>query len=52
MALAKKKIHTTEDIYQLPEGDRAELIDGDLYMMSPAQHHASTDFSGIACRDL
>ena len=35
MALAKKKIHTTEDIYQLPEGDRAELIDGDLYMMSP-----------------
>ena len=35
MALARKKIHTTEDIYQLPEGDRAELIDGDLYMMSP-----------------
>ena len=35
MALAKQKIHTTEDIYQLPEGDRAELIDGDLYMMSP-----------------
>lgn len=35
MALARKKIHTTEDIYQLPEGDRAELIDGDMYMMSP-----------------
>lgn len=34
MAPAQKKIHTTKDIYQLPEGDRAELIDGDMYMMS------------------
>ncbi len=27
--------HTIEDIYALPDGERAELIDGDMYMMSP-----------------
>lgn len=27
--------HTIEDIYALPDGQRAELIDGDMYMMSP-----------------
>ncbi|MCI8646210.1 MAG: Uma2 family endonuclease [Firmicutes bacterium] len=27
--------YTIEDIYALPEGQRAELIDGELYMMSP-----------------
>lgn len=34
------KGYTTEDIYALPDGQRAELIDGELYMMSPprAQH--------------
>lgn len=26
---------TIEDIYALPDGQRAELIDGDMYMMSP-----------------
>mgnify|MGYP001067192287 CR=1 FL=1 len=26
--------HTIEDIYNLPEGQRAELIDGELYMMA------------------
>ncbi|MCI8646508.1 MAG: Uma2 family endonuclease [Firmicutes bacterium] len=27
--------YTVDDIYALPEGERAELIDGDMYMMSP-----------------
>ncbi len=27
--------YTIEDIYALPDGQRAELIDGDMYMMSP-----------------
>ncbi|NBI65099.1 Uma2 family endonuclease [Clostridiales bacterium] len=27
--------HTVKDIYALPDGQRAELIDGDMYMMSP-----------------
>ncbi len=35
MALAQKTIYTTDDIYALPEGQRAELIDGQMYMMAP-----------------
>lgn len=35
MALVQKEIYTTEYIYSLPEGQRAELIDGQIYMMSP-----------------
>lgn len=34
-ALLKKEIYTTEDIYHLPEGERAELIDGQIYSMVP-----------------
>ena len=29
------QIYTTDDIYALPEGERAELLDGDIYMMAP-----------------
>ncbi|MDO5423917.1 MAG: Uma2 family endonuclease [Eubacteriales bacterium] len=35
MALAQEKIYTIDDIYALPEGDRAELIDGQIYYMAP-----------------
>ena len=35
MALAKQKTYTTDDIYNLPDGQRAELIDGQIYMMAP-----------------
>ncbi len=35
MALAQEKIYTTEDIYALPDGQRAELIDGQIYDMVP-----------------
>ena len=28
-------IHTIDDIYALPDGERAELIDGNIYYMSP-----------------
>lgn len=35
MALANQKIYTIEDIYNLPEGQRAELIEGQIYMMAP-----------------
>ena len=34
-ALRKEVIYTTEDIYSLPDGKRAELIDGQIYYMSP-----------------
>ena len=33
MALPPEKSYTIEDIYALPEGQRAELFDGQLYMM-------------------
>lgn len=35
MALTQEKNHTIADIYALPEGQRAELIDGKMYMMAP-----------------
>ncbi len=35
MALPLSKPYTIEDIYALPEGQRAELIDGQMYMMAP-----------------
>lgn len=35
MALPQEKTYTIEDIYALPEGQRAELIDGKIYDMAP-----------------
>ena len=35
MPLPQEQIYTTEDIYNLPEGTRAELIDGHIYYMAP-----------------
>ena len=35
MLLLKEEIYTIDDIYALPEGERAELIDGHMYMMAP-----------------
>lgn len=36
MALANPKLYTIDDIYSLPEGVRAELIEGEIYYMPPA----------------
>ena len=33
--LRKEKIYTTDYIYALPDGERAELIDGKIYYMAP-----------------
>lgn len=35
MSLPRKTACTIEDIYALPDGQRAELIDGQMYMMAP-----------------
>ncbi|WP_183771602.1 Uma2 family endonuclease [Catenibacillus scindens] len=35
MPLEQKKQYTVDDIYALPDGVRAELIDGEMYMMAP-----------------
>ena len=34
-ALRKEEVYTMEDIYALPDGERAELIDGKIYYMAP-----------------
>lgn len=34
-AIKKKQLHTIDDIYALPNGIRAELIDGKIYNMAP-----------------
>lgn len=34
-ALRREEIYTIEDIYALPDGERAELIDGKIYYMAP-----------------
>ena len=35
MVLAQERTYTIDDIYALPDGQRAELIDGRMYMMAP-----------------
>lgn len=35
MPLPQERIYTIDDIYNLPEGTRAELIDGQIYYMAP-----------------
>ena len=35
MSLPQKQDYTLDDIYALPDGQRAELIDGEMYMMAP-----------------
>jgi Uma2 family endonuclease len=35
MAQAQNRIYTIDDIYALPDGIRAELIDGQIYNMAP-----------------
>lgn len=40
MPLPRERIYTIDDIYALPDGQRAELIDGQIYMMStPSRIH-------------
>ena len=35
MPLISEKQYTIEDIYQLPDGQRIELINGQMYLMAP-----------------
>lgn len=41
-ALAQEKLYTINDIYNLPEGSRAELIDGQIYYMAPPNRKHQT----------
>ena len=33
--LLKKELYTSDDYWNLPEGERAELINGQFYAMAP-----------------
>ena len=35
LPLTKQEVYTTDYIYALPNGQRAELIDGEIYDMAP-----------------
>ena len=35
MSMPQERIYTSEDYWNLPEGQRAELIDGKLYSITP-----------------
>lgn len=41
-APAQEKRYTIDDIYALPNGERAELIDGQIYMMAPPNRKHQT----------
>lgn len=46
MPLPKERIYTLEDIYALPSGERAELIDGQIYYMAPPlRQHQKISFA-------
>ncbi len=41
-ALAQEKIYTIDDIYSLPDGEHAELIDGQIYYTAPPNRKHQT----------
>lgn len=46
MTLPQERIYTIDDIYALPDGERAELIDGQIYYMAPpSRKHQKILFS-------
>lgn len=45
-AFREEKIYTIEDIFALPDGERAELVDGKIYYMAPpSRRHQDLIFS-------
>lgn len=51
MALAQERIYTIDDIYALPDGERAELIDGKFYNMAPPSRKHQ-DYVGALYRKI
>lgn len=41
MAMPQERIYTSEDYWNLPDGQRAELIDGKLYAMALSKSRRS-----------
>lgn len=53
MSLPKEQLYTLDDIYDLPEGTRAELIDGQIYYMAPPsrRHQKISSFLSYTITD-
>ena len=50
MPLPKHNAYTIEDIYALPDGQRAELIDGQIYDMAPTSRiHQKISTQLVSC---
>lgn len=47
MPLSQNKTYTIDDIYSLPDGERAELIDGQIYNMAPPNRIHQELVSGL-----
>lgn len=49
MPLPRERTYTIDDIYALPDGERAELIDGQIYYMAPPsrKHQAVFGNTGL-----
>ena len=50
-ALRKQEVYTIKDIYALPDGQRAELIDGKIYYMAPPSW-SHQRISGYLCNEI
>ena len=50
-ALRKEESYTINDIYALPDGERAELIDGKIYYMAPPKYYTSNACNGFILSD-
>ena len=49
LAILKENNYTLDDIYKLPEGQRAELIDGYIYDMAlPSRRHQRISLKSAA----
>ena len=52
MPLLKEETYIIDDIYALPEGERAELIDGHLYMMAPSSRKHQKISMELSTREI
>ena len=51
MPLLEEKVYTIDDIYALPEGERAELIDGHIYYTAPPNRTTPENIYGTVSQN-
>lgn len=50
MSLSPKTIYTVKDIYELPDGERAELIDGKIYKIESSNRMHQYILEKLSCQ--